>query len=323
MTESEKISISVVVPVYNELENVTLLYQSIRDVMKTIHKPYEIILVDDGSTDGTREKMRELAKGDPCLKILLFRRNFGQSAAMAAGFRTARGEMIVAMDGDLQNDPKDIPNLLGKIEEGYDVVSGWRKNRKDKLIVRKIPSKIANRLICSVTDVQLHDTGCSLKIFRRDVIKNIRLYGELHRFIPGLARVEGARISELAVAHHARRFGESKYNITRTFRVLMDLSSLNLFLKHLGNPLRFFGNIGLQFSLAGTGFACWMGWQIFVKHIPPAELNVILTLVFLLWVTGFQFFLMGLVANLIVKTGDRRGRTLAQAAFFHKEGLND
>lgn len=323
MNNKTDIKISVVVPVYNEVENVELLYTAIKDVLLSTGEKHEIILVDDGSKDGSREKMREMASQDPCLKIVLFRRNFGQSAAMAAGFRTAKGEKIIAMDGDLQNDPKDIPRMLEKIEEGYDVVSGWRKNRKDKLILRKIPSKIANRLICSVTDVQLHDTGCSLKIFRRDVIKNIRLYGELHRFIPGLARVEGARISELAVAHHARRFGESKYNITRTFRVLMDLGSLNMFLKHLSNPLRFFGSIGLQFTTVGLGFAAWVAWQIYDKQVPLSELNVILTLTFLLWVTGFQFFLLGLVANLIVKTGSRRGRTLALSNFFSKEGSND
>jgi glycosyltransferase involved in cell wall biosynthesis len=319
ISESE-IFISVVVPVYNEVENAPILYRSIREVLETLKRSYEIILVDDGSRDGTREKLRELAANDPNLRIILFRRNFGQSAAMAAGFRAAGGGLIVAMDGDLQNDPKDIPRLLQKIGEGYDVVSGWRKNRKDKLVLRKIPSKIANRLICSVTDVRLHDTGCSLKIFRREVIQNIRLYGELHRFIPGLARVEGARISEIPVAHHPRRFGKSKYNLSRTFRVIMDLASLNLFLKHLRNPLRFFGQIGLFFMFLGMLSAFWMGWKIFVRHVPTAALNVMFTLFFLLLIMGFQFFFLGLVANLIVKTGTRSGRTLALDPFFRKEG---
>jgi glycosyltransferase involved in cell wall biosynthesis len=320
LSKEKGIYLSVVVPVYNEVENVPILYRSVRKVLETLKRSYEIILVDDGSRDGTREKLRDLSAEDTNLKILLFRRNFGQSAAMAAGFRAATGELIVAMDGDLQNDPKDIPGLLQKIGEGYDVVSGWRKNRKDKLVLRKIPSKIANRLICSVTDVRLHDTGCSLKIFRREVIKNIRLYGELHRFIPGLARVEGARISEIPVSHHSRRFGKSKYNLSRTFRVLMDLASLNLFLKHLRNPLRFFGQIGLIFSFFSLLSALWMGWKVFVDHVPTTALNVMFTLFFLLLIMGFQFFFLGLVANLIVKTGTRSGRTLVLDPYFQKEG---
>ncbi len=189
-------------------------------------------------------------------------------------------------------------------------------------MLRKIPSKIANRLICSVTDVRLHDTGCSLKIFRREVIKNIRLYGELHRFIPGLARVEGARISEIPVNHHPRRFGKSKYNLTRTFRVLMDLASLNLFLKHLRNPLRLFGQIGFFFMLLGMLSAFWMGWEIVFRHVQTASLNIIFTLFFLLLIMGFQFFFLGLVANLIVKTGSRSGRTLAMDPYFQKEGYD-
>ncbi len=215
------------------------------------------------------------------------------------------------MDGDLQNDPGDIPNLIQKIEEGYDVVSGWRKNRKDTLIVRKVPSKIANRLICSITDVQLHDTGCSLKAFRKEVIKHIRLYGELHRFIPGLARVEGAHITEMVVKHHPRRFGVSKYNLTRTFRVLMDLTSLNLFLKYLRNPMRFFGKIGLVFhglAVLGTG---WLSIHIYRIGTPLEDLNVVFTMIFLFWIAGFQMLFFGLVGSLIVKTGDRRGATLS------------
>ena len=320
MKSELKICISVVVPVFNEAENVPILCRSIRRVLESLGRTYEIVLVDDGSRDGTREILRDLARNDSNLKVILFRRNFGQSAAMAAGFRSCRGELIVAMDGDLQNDPQDIPRLIEKIGEGYDVVSGWRKNRKDKLFLRKIPSRIANRLICSVTDVKLHDTGCSLKIFRREVIRNIRLYGELHRFIPGLARVEGARIAEIPVNHHPRRFGKSKYNLSRTFRVLLDLASLNLFLKHLRNPLRFFGQIGLFFSSLGLLSGLWMAWEILAHRTEAAELNVMLTLVFLLWIMGFQFFFLGLVASLIVKTGSRSGGTLALDSFFQKEG---
>ncbi|MFH1940855.1 MAG: glycosyltransferase family 2 protein [bacterium] len=307
----DSIALSVVVPLFNERENVSILYRSIREVLDGWGKSYEVIFVDDGSTDGTRDALRELAEKNDQLHVVFCRRNFGQSAAMAAGFSLSRGDVVVTMDGDLQNDPKDIPLLFNKVEEGYDVVSGWRKDRKDKMLLRKIPSMIANRLICSVTDVRLHDTGCSLKAFRREVVERIRLYGELHRFIPALARIEGARIAEMVVSHHPRRFGKSKYNLSRTFRVLMDLGSLNLFLKYLKNPLRFFGKIGAWFFLAGILAVCWMGYQMGVERIPLSDLNVSLTLFFLLWVAGFQFVFLGLVASLIVRTGARWGGTLS------------
>lgn len=316
-------AVSVVVPVYNERENAPILHRKLREVLSSLRKSYEIILVDDGSTDGTREVLQRLAADDKRLRVILFRRNFGQSAAMAAGFQIARGKAVVAMDGDLQNDPRDIPKILDQLDRGFDVVSGWRKNRKDKLIVRKIPSRIANRLICSVTDVRLHDTGCSLKAFRREVIERIRLYGELHRFIPALARVEGARISEVVVHHHARRFGRSKYNITRTFRVLMDLSSLNLFLKYLRNPLRFFGKIGALFISLGLADAVLVGYRMAVNHDPMVDLNILVTLGFLLWVMGFQFFFFGLLASLIVKTGKRKGITLAPDRVMIKGRFHD
>ena len=318
MSES-KIQISVIVPLYNEKENVPILYNSIRKVLQDLSITYEMVFIDDGSNDGTRTILKDLAGKDPMLKVILFRKNFGQSAAMAAGFRKSRGDVVIAMDGDLQNDPSDIPRLLAKIQEGYDVVSGWRKNRKDKLLLRKIPSRIANRLICSVTDVQLHDTGCSLKAFRSEVIHRIRLYGELHRFIPALARVEGARISEVVVNHHPRRFGESKYNITRTFRVLLDLTSLNLFLKYLRNPLRFFGMIGLFFFMLSFIGTLLVGYHMIAREVSFTAMNVPVTLVFLLWIAGFQFLFIGLIASLIVKTGDRRGTTLAPLIYDGKE----
>ena len=318
MSES-KIQISVIVPLFNEKENVPILYNSIRKVLQDLSITYEMVFIDDGSNDGTRTILKDLAGKDPMLKVILFRKNFGQSAAMAAGFRKSRGDVVIAMDGDLQNDPSDIPRLLAKIQEGYDVVSGWRKNRKDKLLLRKIPSRIANRLICSVTDVQLHDTGCSLKAFRSEVIHRIRLYGELHRFIPALARVEGARISEVVVNHHPRRFGESKYNITRTFRVLLDLTSLNLFLKYLRNPLRFFGMIGLFFFMLSFIGTLLVGYHMIAREVSFTAMNVPVTLVFLLWIAGFQFLFIGLIASLIVKTGDRRGTTLAPLIYDGKE----
>lgn len=304
--KQEKIDISIVVPIYNEEENVALLHKAISDVMLKLPHRYEIIFVDDGSTDSTLEIMKELASKDENLKIIKFRGNFGQSAAMAAGFEAAQGETVVAMDGDLQNDPADIPRLLAKLDEGYDVVSGWRKNRKDKWLMRKVPSKIANRLICSVTGVKLHDTGCSLKAFRREIIKRISLYGELHRFIPALARLEGAKITEIVVNHHPRKFGKSKYNITRTFRVIMDLTTLNLFLKHLKNPLRFFGGLAMLSLFFAFLATVWAGKIFMSSNFNTASINVLITLIFLLVVTMFQFIFIGLLATLIVHTGKKK-----------------
>jgi len=307
----DSVYLSVVVPLYNERENVPLLYRSIKEVLKAMDGPCEMIFVDDGSTDGTQDVLREWAKKDTLLRVVLCRRNFGQSAAMAAGFKLSRGRVVVTMDGDLQNDPRDIPILLKKMDEGFDVVSGWRKDRKDTFLLRRLPSILANRLICSVTGSRLHDTGCALKAFRREVIQQIRLYGELHRFVPALAKVEGARIAEIVVRHHSRRFGQSKYNLSRTFRVLMDLASLNIFLKYLRNPLRFFGKISIGFLLIGFVGACWIGFYMGVYRTPLIELNIPVTLVFLLWVAGFQFLFLGLVASLIVKTGTRSGFAMA------------
>ena len=310
----DSVHLSVVVPLYNERENVQLLYRSIKEVLNALDEPCEMIFVDDGSTDGTQDVLRELAKKDTLLRVVLYRRNFGQSAAMAAGFKLSRGRVVVTMDGDLQNDPRDIPLLLKKMDEGFDVVSGWRKDRKDTFLLRRLPSILANRLICWVTGLRLHDTGCALKAFRREVIQQIRLYGELHRFVPALAKVEGARIAEIVVRHHSRRFGKSKYNLSRTFRVLMDLASLNVFLKYLRNPLRFFGKIGIGFLLIGFVGACWVGYYMGVYQTPLIELNIPVTLVFLLWVAGFQFLFLGLVASLIVKTGTRSGFAMASMA---------
>ncbi len=307
------IELSVVVPIYNELLNIEPLYEAVCAALANFDKPWELVLVDDGSTDGSREKLQELAERDPRVRVVLFRRNFGQSAAMAAGFEHARGRVVVTMDGDLQNDPADIPALLQKLDEGYDVVSGWRKNRQDKLFVRKVPSWLANRLICSVTGVKLHDTGCSLKAYRREIIDRIRLYGELHRFIPALARIEGARITELPVKHHPRRFGKSKYNITRTYKVLMDLLTLNIFLKYERNPLYFFGWLAILSVLAGTATLGAMGVQVLRGMADPGVTNVLLTVTFVLLVSGVQFTLLGLVAKLIVASGDRRLTYLVEA----------
>lgn len=295
---------SVVVPVYNEVDNIKPLVQAIEQVMEKMAEPYEIVLVDDGSTDGTTHSLRNLAGIKPNLKVVLFRGNFGQSAAMAAGFEQARGEIIISMDGDLQNDPRDIPAMVQKLNQGFDMVAGWRKNRKDHFFIRKIPSRIANRIICSVTDIKLHDVGCSLKIYRNKIIKEMRLYGELHRFIPSLAKIEGAMITEMAVNHHARKFGKSKYNLSRTFRVIMDLMSMNLFLRHLHNPGYFFGTIGLTFAVLGFLFFLNAGYHFIFNQYSIDQLNILMTCVFLFLGSALQLIFLGLVAKLIVESGD-------------------
>ncbi len=306
------IEISLVIPLYNEEENVRLLHSKIREVLDQLGKVYEIIFIDEGSRDRTFELLKEIHNENPKVKVIKFRGNFGQSAAMAAGFDTAKGEYVFAMDGDLQNDPRDIPKLLDKLEQGYDVVSGWRKNRKDKLVIRKIPSKIANKLICKVTGVMLHDTGCSLKVFRSEIIKRINLYGELHRFIPALAKIEGAKITEMVVDHHERKFGKSKYNITRTFRVIVDLMAMNLFIRYLKTPLRFFGKIGSLFIVFGLFSILWMLYRIYLFNKPLIDINVLLISLFLFMVTGVQFFVWGLLADLIVRTGKRKSVYLTE-----------
>ncbi len=305
-SQKSEISVSIVIPVMNEEENVPLLHEQITRVMAEWGRSYEIIIVDDGSSDRTFEILQQLAQSDPHLKVVKFRRNFGQSAAMAAGFDLARGNTIVTMDGDLQNDPKDIPMLVEKLEEGYDVVSGWRKNRKDKFLIRKVPSMLANWLIRKTTGIDLHDTGCSLKAYRRDLVKKIRLYGEMHRFIPALGRIEGARITEVVVDHHERKYGQSKYNITRTFRVIMDLTTLNLLLKYLTNPVYFFGGLAMICNIAGL-----VVFFVLLSHwveggVTPDVLNILMSIAFLLLATGVNFLLFGLIAHMVVRTGDRR-----------------
>lgn len=302
----KKVNLSIVVPLHNEEENVARLLERIHGCVAPLGKSYEVILIDDGSKDRTFEILQELKKGDSRLRIIKFRGNFGQSAATAAGFDLADGEVIITMDGDLQNDPSDVPRLLEKLEEGYEVVSGWRKSRKDKLLLRKIPSRIANRIICKVTDVRLHDTGCALKAYRSEIIKQLNLYGELHRFLPALARIQGARIAEIEVKHHPRLYGKSKYNLTRTYKVIMDLMSLHLFIRYLRHPLHFFGTLSAGFIVLATSLVIWMLLQVLRMGASQEEFNNLLTVIFLLFATGFQMLFVGLVGELIVKTGQRR-----------------
>lgn len=298
---TKKVELSVIVPVYNEEDNVRLLVDKILATLKTINKKSEVIIVDDGSSDKTGELLKEISKEHSEVKGIIFRRNYGQTAAMSAGFDYAAGDMIITLDGDLQNDPADIPLLISKFNEGYDVVSGWRINRQDKLFSRKIPSMIANKIISKFTGVALHDYGCSLKIYKAEIAKEIMLYGEMHRFIPALAAIEGAKVAEVPVNHHPRIHGKSKYNILRTFKVILDLITVVFWRKFITRPLHFFGRFGMA-AFAG-GFAINL-YLACIKLIYGAQIanRPLLILGVLLILTGIQLISTGVLAEISIRT---------------------
>ncbi|MEO1183772.1 MAG: glycosyltransferase family 2 protein, partial [Cyanobacteria bacterium J06636_27] len=262
---------------------------------------YEIICVDYGSSDGSVQLLKEEAQSRTDLRSIILRRNYGQTAAMAAGFYHARGRAIVTLDADLQNDPVDIPMLLAKLDEGYDLVNGWRKNRQDAAVTRLLPSKIANWLIRRITSVNVHDYGCSLKAYRSELVADMNLYGELHRFLPALAYIEGARITEMPVRHHPRRFGSSKYGLGRTFRVVMDLFTIAFMKKFLNRPMHVFGLWGLIFMISGGVMSTYLTWEKLVLGQDIGD-RPLLILAVLLLVTGVQLFCFGLLAELLMRT---------------------
>src|ERR1700686_1002858 len=249
---------SIVVPFHNEEENVTALYDRLKAVMEQIGDSFELVLVDDGSSDRTYKLLEEIAAVDSRVLVIKLRRNFGQTSALAAGFDHSQGDFILAMDGDLQHDPDEVPNFLAKLEEGYDVVSGWREHRGDNFLLRRLPSHIANRIMAVFSDLSIHDFGTPFKAYRREVIQNIPLYGEMHRFIPALASWYGASICEIPISNPAREFGKSHYGISRTIRVFFDLLTIRFLLRYMTRPLHFFGTIGVLGMLAGAGLAGWM-----------------------------------------------------------------
>lgn len=296
-----KTDLSIVTPIYNEVDSIPQLLETISTTLRENQLTYEIICVDDGSQDGSTKLLTELAEKRTDLKAIILRRNYGQTAAMAAGFKYATGKVIVTLDGDLQNDPADIPLLLSKLDEGYDLVSGWRKNRQDDAVTRLLPSKIANWIIGIVTGVSLHDYGCSLKAYRLELIADMNLYGELHRFLPALAFIEGARISEIPVGHHARRYGKSKYGLGRTFRVVMDLLTVFFMKKFLTRPMHVFGMLGLVSGGLGLLFGIYLtilklGFNEEIGDRPLLILIVVLLL------AGLQLFSFGLLAELLMRT---------------------
>ncbi|MBX7071705.1 MAG: glycosyltransferase family 2 protein [Pirellulales bacterium] len=294
-------SISIVVPIYNEQENVRALHAAITAAVAPLGRPYEILLVDDGSTDGTSDLLRELATRDPAVRVVRFRRNFGQTAAMNAGLHLATGDAIVTLDADLQNDPRDIPMMLAKLDEGFDLVHGWRKDRQDKLLSRRLPSALANRLIARVTDFPVHDLGCTLKVMRREIAQELQLYGEMHRFIPILAHWRGARCAEVVTRHHPRRFGQSKYGISRTFRVVLDLITVKYMIQYLTSPMKLFGGIGLSSVALGL---CSGLITIAMKLAGGVDMtgNPLLLLAAFCGLAGVQFIVLGMLGELGART---------------------
>ncbi len=293
--------LSIVVPIYNEEENIPLLHERVTAALAESGLTYELILVDDGSVDRSFLLLQEIAREDRRVKVIRFRRNFGQTAAMAAGFTAAGGRVIVPMDGDLQNDPADIPRLLAKIDEGYDVVSGWRKDRKDTFVNRKLPSMIANAIISRQTGVHLHDYGCTLKAYRREVLDGINLYGEMHRFVPALASQVGAKVTELPVRHHPRLYGTSKYGISRTVRVVLDLMTVKFLLLYSTKPIQLFGKWGIYTLVAGFLSG---GATIYMKLFEHMSMNrnpLLILTAFLLFM-GVQFIVLGLLGELNART---------------------
>jgi glycosyltransferase involved in cell wall biosynthesis len=291
--------VSVVVPVYNEADNVVDLHRELSRSLEHVGRPYEVLLVDDGSGDGTPERLVEIEARDPHVRVLRLRRNFGQTAAFSAGFDHARGEVVVTSDGDLQNDPADIPALLEKLETGYDIVCGWRRRRQDPLS-KRVPSWFANRLISWATGVHLHDYGCSLKAIRAEVVKHLRLYGEMHRFIPAVASWMGVRLAEVEVNHRPRRRGRSKYGLGRMFRVLLDLFTVKFLLAYGTRPAHLFGMFGLAFGGLGFGILAYLGY---IRLFADTAIwgRPVLLLGMLLFMTGVILVCVGLLAELLVR----------------------
>lgn len=292
--------LSIILPIYNEEENIKKLYEEIKEVLGNLAVSYEIIAINDGSYDKSYQVIKEIAQKDNFFRAVSFRKNFGQTAALAAGLEFSKGEIIIPMDADLQNDPADIPRLLEKLNEGFDVVSGWRKNRQDKLLTRKIPSWLANYLISFITGLRLHDYGCMLKAYKSEVIKDVRLYGEMHRFVPAYVFWHGAKVGELTVNHRPRIYGQTKYGLSRSFRVILDLLTVKFLTKYSTRPMHFFGYIGY-----GLLFLSFLSGLLAVSLRIFINLSFISTplplLTVFLFLVGLQFILMGLLAEILIR----------------------
>jgi glycosyltransferase involved in cell wall biosynthesis len=294
--------LSLIIPVYNEEKNLPLLYAAIQQAMNPLNKEWEVIFVDDGSWDGSLVALETLVKQNPDrVRVVVFRRNFGQTAAITAGIDHSLGETIVLLDADLQNDPADIPSLLAKLDEGYDLVSGWRKDRKDNRLTRTLPSNLANGLISWVTGVHLHDYGCTLKAYRRSALEGFRLYGEMHRFIPVFAHSVGARITEIPVSHHPRQFGEAKYGLERTLKVILDLFTVKFLLDYSHKPMRLFGGAGMVLIMSSGVLLLYLFIRRLIGQISVLG-SPLFQLAVMFFILGFQSILMGLIAELLART---------------------
>ena len=311
--------LSLIVPVCNEENNLPLLFRDIKDTLNPLNQDWEIVFVDDGSTDGSLALLKTLAKKERRhVRVVVFRRNYGQTAAITAGIEYATGDIVILMDADLQNDPADIPVMLAKLNEGYDVVSGWRKDRKDNFLTRTIPSRIANGLISWMTSVHLHDYGCTLKVYRREALRGFRLYGEMHRFIPVYAHAAGAKIAEVVVHHHPRKYGKSKYGFGRTFKVLLDLLTVKFLLGYSANPIYIFGGVGIGLILISTLTLIFLAirrifFAVSVLESPFFQISI------MFFVLGFQSILMGLIAELLMRT---YYETLGKSTYTIREVIN-
>ena len=295
------LDLSIVIPFKNESPNIDPLCQELTETLRGLGRTYEIIIVDDGSTDDTFDRLAKLQSRDPGLRVIRFRRNFGQTAAFAAGFAYARGRFIVTADGDLQNDPRDIPGMVEQCERGPDIVAGWRRNRKDPFLNRRLPSMIANWVISHTTGVKLHDYGCSLKVFRAEVVKPMRLYGEMHRFLPAVASEMGVTIEERVVNHRARQHGRSKYGISRTIRVLLDLLTVKFLISYSTRPLHIFGLLGGAMGTVGASICTWLAWQRLTGAEAIANRPLLLFGILLVF-TGVQLVTLGLLAEMQART---------------------
>jgi glycosyltransferase involved in cell wall biosynthesis len=294
------IDLSVVIPIYNEKESVSKLYEELEKTLSKMPVSYEVLLVDDGSIDGTYEELKKIHSKNKLFKIIRFRRNFGQTPAMSAGFSFAGGDVIITLDADLQNDTRDIPLLLEKMNEGYDIVSGWRVNRKDKAVTRRLPSAVANKIISKLTGVHLHDYGCTLKAYSKEVINNVELYGEMHRYIPAIASWMGVRVAEVPVRHHSRKYGKSKYGVSRTIRVILDIITVKFLLSYSQKPIQVFGLLGLFSATVGFILTAYLiVMRIFFSQALGDRPLFILS-IFMIFI-GIQLITMGLLAEMLMR----------------------
>lgn len=295
-------NLSLVIPVYNEERNLPMLFQQICDALGPLGRTWEVIFVDDGSKDQSLAVLKKLVQDDPShVRVIVFRRNFGQTAAITAGIDYAKGDIVILLDADLQNDPADIPLLLAKLDEGYDVVSGWRKTRMDNAVTRTLPSRVANQLISAVTGVHLHDYGCTLKAYRRESLEGFRLYGEMHRFIPVFAHSVGAEITEIPVKHHPRLYGKANYGLDRTLKVVLDLITAKFLLSYSNKPMRLFGGAGMVLIFGGGLLLVYLFVRRFVEQVAVLG-SPLFQIAIMFVILGFQSILMGLVAELLART---------------------